>query len=77
MSEIGLMAPPPMSEPHDRTPVAGSRVGDHGICQCGRIVELSPSPGSRLGRENRPYWRHHPNPTSTMIPAAVREAHRG
>ena len=62
---------------HDRAPITGSRVDRHGICQCGRIVELSPAPYAR--HRDHPsgpdYWRHHPQPTSTMIPARVREMH--
>lgn len=63
--------------------VTGSRIGSHGRCTCGRIIESAPLPGTRLGRfgdapfqadagDRFGYWRHVSNPTSTMIPAALR-----
>lgn len=55
----------------------GSRIERHGLCgRCGRIIYLAEPSRSQIdGRiVGRGGWRHVSDPTSTMIPAALRGA---
>lgn len=55
--------------------VPGTQVGSHGRCVCGRIVYMASPSRSRVDRHVVAVggWRHVSDPTSTMIPAKVRE----
>lgn len=63
---------------HTAELVDGTRIGQHGRCSCGRIIYLFEPSRSRLDSHivAKGGWRHVSDPTSTMIPTALREQRR-
>lgn len=55
--------------------VAGTQIGYHGRCSCGRVIYLAESSQSRIdGRVTAAGgWRHVTDPRSSMIPAKLRD----
>lgn len=61
---------------HRAEPRPETIIGTHALCPCGRIVQEAGDARSRRDGSvvARGGWRHVSNPTSTMIPAKLREA---
>lgn len=59
----------------------GTQRDSHALCTCGRIIQLNVRPRTGLNQEQQRrfmaepsnwYWRHVTDPTSSMVPAALR-----
>lgn len=67
-----------MSVKHKAT-LVGPQLGSHGLCSCGRVIYRAEPSRSRVDSHvvAQGGWRHVSDPTSTMVPAALRKPQCG